>query len=578
MARAQYILNNVPTPNLPKEWETLSLSVNWNRTEPLTVDIDLDNVTFYGEDAETIISFFNTYGFGVMMPFDIKIDGVTMPKLGLNARKNWRVRGCNEIEIGVDVLRSNNAFQAQSSGLQFRRLESQGLFIQGTDLVQVPYNLNYIPDGVVLVTLSISTFMMARELYYFIKEGGITAAYAGLIITSPLAIINALLVIAYFVGVVIAITNLINQIFEQIYSVTRYHTGVKWKSLFRVACSYLGLTFQSSIFDDPKWANAVYIPTKTERGRINSSIYQNGTPHSNDNGWYFFGQFLENAQTFFNAEYRISNGVLRFERWDWWQQTATLTLDDNWTNQDRLINEIGNNANEFVGGYTMSFQFDQKDQNTFDNFNGTVYDVITENVSGIGADYENDGGALMIEFPLARGTRKDSLTRFEEVLLVLATFVDGLVTIFSVGNASTNFANNIQNRIGNLHLSDHFIDVPKIVFCENDGRLSPIQPTASLMWTEFHRINSFVKINNQHNQWKKYTIPQRFCKDNFVTLLENNFVSSNSGNIVKVDSVKWIVEEDAAELEIAENVEYNKNLKQTYLSGENSNLAGNPFA
>jgi hypothetical protein len=170
------------------------------------------------------------------------------------------------------------------------------------------------------------------------------------------------------------------------------------------------------------------------------------------------------------------------------------------------------------------------------------------------------------------------LTRFEEVLLVLATFVDGLVTIFSVGNASTNFANNIQNRIGNLHLSDHFIDVPKIVFCENDGRLSPIQPTASLMWTEFHRINSFVKINNQHNQWKKYTIPQRFCKDNFVTLLENNFVSSNSGNIVKVDSVKWIVEEDAAELEIAENVEYNKNLKQTYLSGENSNLAGNPFA
>jgi hypothetical protein len=577
MARAQYFLNNIPTLSLPEQWETLSLSVNWNRTEPLTVDIDLDNVTFYGEDAETIISFFNTYGFGVMMPFDIKIDGVTMPKLGLNARKNWRVRGCNEVEIGVEVLRSNNAFQAEASGLQLRRLESEG-YITTADKVQVPYNLNYIPDGVVLVTLGISTFMMARELYYFIKEGALTAAFAALVITSPLAIINALLVIAYFVGVVIAITNLIQQIFQEIYSVTRYHTGVRFKTLMERACNYLGVSFASSIFDDPKWANAVYIPTKTERGRINSNVYQNGTPHSNDNGWYFFGQFLENAQTFFNAEYRISNGVLRFERWDWWQQTATLTLDDNWTNQDRLINEIGNNANEFVGGYTMSFQFDQKDQNTFDNFNGTVYDVITENVSGIGADYENDGGALMIEFPLARGTRKDSLTRFEEVLLVLATFVDGLVTIFSVGNASTNFANNIQNRIGNLHLSDHFIDVPKIVFCENDGRLSPIQPTASLMWTEFHRINSFVKINNQHNQWKKYTIPQRFCKDNFVTLLENNFVSSNSGNIVKVDSVKWIVEEDAAELEIAENVEYNKNLKQTYLSGENSNLAGNPFA
>jgi hypothetical protein len=575
MARAQYFLNNIPTLSYPEQWKTLSLSVNWNRTEPLTVDIDIDNVTFYGEDAENIIAFFNTYGFGVMMPFEIKIDGVTMPKLGLNARKNWRVRGCNEIEIGVEVLRSNNSFQAEASGLQLRRLESEG-YITTADKVQVPYNLNYIPDGVVLVTLGISTFMMARELYYFIKEGALTAAFAALVITSPLAIINALLVIAYFVGVVIAITNLINQIFAEIYSVTRYHTGVRFKTLMERACNYLGVSFASTIFDDPKWANAVYIPTKTERGRMSPAIFQNGTPHSNDNGWYFFGQFLENAQTFFNAEYRISNGVLRFERWDWWQQTATLTLDDNWTNQDRLINEIGNNANEFVGGYTMSFQFDQKDQNTFDNFNGTVYDVITENVSSIGSDYENDGGALMIEFPLARGTRKDSLTRFEDALLVLATFVDGLVTIFSVGNASTTFAQNIQNRIGNLQLSDHFIDVPKIVFCENDGRLSTIQPTASLMWTEFHRINSFVKINNQHNQWKKYNIPQRFCNNNFVTLLENNFVSSNSGNIVKVDSVKWIVEEDAAELEIAENTIYNTNLKQTYLDGSNSNLAGNP--
>lgn len=575
MARAKYLLNNIPTTSLPLQWEELSLSINWNRTEPLTVDVDIDNVTFMGEDAETIINFFNTYGFGVMMPFDIQIDGVTMPRLGLSQRKNYIVKGCNEVEIGVEVLRSNNSFQAQASALQFRRLEFLGL-IPNADRVQVPYNINYIPDGVVLVSLGISTFMMARELYYFIqKTGEIVAAIANTV-TIPMAIIMAALHIAYLAGIIIALTNLINQIFEQLYSVTRYHTGVKFKILFERACNYLGVTFASTIFDDPKWANAVYLPTKTERGRMNSNIYQNGTPSQQDAGWYFFGEFIENAQTFFNAEYRIYNGVMRFERWDWWQQTATLTLDANWTNQDRLLNEIGNNANEFVGGYTMSFQFDNQDQNTYDNFNGTVYDVITENVSGVGSNYENDGGALMLEFPLSRGTRKDSLTRFETVLLGLATFIDGLVTIFTIGNASTNFANNIQNRIGNLQLSDHFTNMPKILFCENDGRLSPIQPTASLMWTEFHRINSFVPINNQHNQWKKYNIPQRFCQDNFVTLLENNFVSANSGNIVKVDSVKWIVEEDAAELQIAENTIYNTNLKQTYLDGSNSGLAGNP--
>ena len=44
---------------------------------------------------------------------------------------------------------------------------------------------------------------------------------------------------------------------------------------------------------------------------------------------------------------------------------------------------------------------------------------------------------------------------------------------------------------------------------------------------------------------------------------------------MKVDSVKWIVEEDAAEIEVSENILYNTNLKQTYLDGANSNLAGN---
>ena len=117
-----------------------------------------------------------------------------------------------------------------------------------------------------------------------------------------------------------------------------------------------------------------------------------------------------------------------------------------------------------------------------------------------------------------------------------------------------------------------------VLFCENDGRLSMIQPTASLMWTEFHRINSFVPINNQHNQWEKYTLPQRFCEDSFVTLLENNFVTNNGGVITKVESVKWLVEEDEATIEVSENKLYNTNLKQTFLDGTNSNQAGNPFA
>jgi len=75
-AKAKYFLNNIQTQSLPKEYKSLSLSVNWNREAPLNVDVDIDNVTFYGDEAQQIIDFFNTYGFGVLMPFGIQINGV----------------------------------------------------------------------------------------------------------------------------------------------------------------------------------------------------------------------------------------------------------------------------------------------------------------------------------------------------------------------------------------------------------------------------------------------------------------------------------------------------------------------
>jgi hypothetical protein len=385
--------------------------------------------------------------------------------------------------------------------------------------------------------------------------------------------------VAYFVAMVITIKNLMQQIFDQLYQPTRWHTGIKLSSLFRVGLAEMGLSFQSSIFANPKWANAVYLPVKNKVGALSSSISQSGAPTRAED-CYFLGDFIQRMMEQFNADYRISNGVFRFERWDWWALNSSVTLDDNWTDQTELINRIGDNSNDFVGGYTITFPFDANDQNTYDNFTGTVYDVITNNITLPNADkaYDNSGGVRFIELPYCRATRKGALTSFENILIGLFSTVDTVTNIFSAGNG-TNFATQVTARVNNMVISEKFINRPKIVRMNSAlNGLDATQPTAKELWDDFHFINSFKQINGKHNQWEIFILPMKMCVEKFVTLLDNNFVETVSGEVAEIQRLQWVIEEDAAECVVRVNRLTNTNLKQAYLDGSDTNTSFIPFA
>ena len=570
-----YIKGN-RTESAPKNNDKLGVIVDWTGDKAVTVDFDIQK--WMGEDAETIINErANGLGSFVGIPYRMEVDNVSLPDLMFDLRK-FTQYGCNEVDVGVRLVKNKDWFEGEAGVLQFRRLEDEGKFLS-SDFVQVPYNINYIPDGMEVLMLSISTYLMAKELAVAAREvafgiATVTSAASGLSIgLALLSVLQLIIRIAYFVALIIAITKLINSIISELYSRTRYHTAVKTRSLFRVACQELGLTFESTIFDIPKYRDEVIMCTKTERGRFNISQRTPATPTRSDAGLYFFGEFVKTMMTRFNADYRINNGVFRFERWDWWATNSSYVIPDNFSNQDRAIAQFTDNADDFKGGYTITYQFDEKDQNTFDNITNMAYDVITKVGSGLGAGYENAHGVEYVDIPLARATRKATLTRFENLLYDLFRFVD---TVTGALGGGTNYAASIQSRINNMELSQHFTSKAKVIHMNSAlSGLSLFQASAVDLWNEFHYINSFKKINNKHNQWIKYTIPCSFCVQDFVSLLENNFAELESGETVEVERLTWTPYKDEAILEIRVNELYTTNLVQTFIATTNTANAGN---
>ena len=50
------------------------------------------------------------------------------------------------------------------------------------------------------------------------------------------------------------------------------------KTLFERSCEYMGLEFASTIFEDPKFANLVFIPTKERAGKIGGGVFLRNNP------------------------------------------------------------------------------------------------------------------------------------------------------------------------------------------------------------------------------------------------------------------------------------------------------------
>jgi len=570
----------------PRDWQGIEFTIDFLNDKD-EAKINLSDLEFVGRAKdflrERIMSGLNG-GVGIFEgeAYDIQIvgneeDPIYTFKGYLDFTDDLTILGQEEIVCSLKKRKGSDWLNDVADGFSFAYLYDRGVITDG-DFKKVPYVINYVPDGMQLIILSMSLYMMTKEMVENIKKlaetiGDVTDAATPVIGASVglgagvvtawdignfiLVTIKAIARIAYLVAITIAIIKLVEEIFEQLLPKKRYHLGMTYRTMLKRACDHLGLGFESSI-QELDW---VYIPQKDKEGGSNG---ESGVPVNSSN-MYTFGDAIRLLKQKFNADYSIQNGVFKFERRDYFEENGTYQIPDVYQDQKRLLDGVSFNTNEMVGNYNISWRFDTQDQNTLDDQAGRVFQAITSQNVTQNEDLVAIKGLTEIDIPFTLGKCKTKITRIEEIAKSLGKFVDNLTGLFGGG---TNFATQIEGRIGSLLLSSHFTTLPKVVVMNGSKLVNDQRGIlgAENLWHKFHFINSMADIDGVHNQYYLFKgIKVPMSEEDFEKILENNSGISQTGDRFIIELLKYSAEKRSAILDFRIKEKYTNNLKVEYV-------------
>jgi len=565
----------------PGNLAEITLSANWGTREGITEqEISTTSIEFVLEDAKKLNQHVTdglTGGVGIFegLPYKINYDSINIFDGFINLSDDAEF--IESEKVIANIVKSGGAdwLNDVADGFSFAFLREQN-YIVDSDFVVVPYVLNFRPEAFIVGQLGIALFILQKELIQGIRDiadnfANFAEAFGKI---NPLGeILSAGLLlaaqIAYTTAVVFALIQTIKDIINQFFPPVRRYRGMTIKRMFETGLNYLGLGFQSTIFDDPLFKKSVFLPSKSKRGGLFGNTDKFGNPNQNSSV-YNFGDFIRTMLTMFNADYKIENNTFVFERRDYWDNLSTYILPDVETNQTARLSELQYNTNEFVKNYFISFQTDVQDQNTLDNFAGTNYQVINEPITVTNNQMTSGKGLAQIRPPFARATRKESLTIYEKSLLEIAKLTDKLAKVI---NQRPNLAGLITNRVGMMSQSSDTTTVDKFIFIENQ-QMSATQISAELLWNRFHFIESFAEITGTdgkiyHNQQiirSAEKIP--FCLTDWNQLLNNNKFTTTTGQTGEIISIDWDFQIGLANIQYKIKQLYTKNLKLVINAGQ----------
>ncbi len=596
MGDTRHYINNQQIEE-PENWQEIEVTLDFEK-DSLEPTISLDNLEFVGDSAKLIIGILETNGYYQGIDYRIEMGEILDPSLVyrgfLDPTQDVFIKACDMVEIALKKRQGADWLNETADSFSFRYLASSGYSgagkINTSDYARVPYIINYIPDGMQLLFLAISGFILSKELVDSIQSiakqtsdliaavtptvggnagGPVTGIQIGPIIGR---ILNLAITVAYTVGILVALVKLTEEIIEQLAPVKRYHLGMGIKDLALKACDHLNLTLESDLLDSldggEKW---VIIPSKGHKGGSPptgtplAGWIESGVPNASD-GIDTFGDLIRFIESTWNADYKLKDGVLRIERKDYWNKLSSYEIPDTLTNQTDLRNEYNLNTSEIWSNYLLVWDTDQQDQNTLDNQDGRVYQAVTSVKSVQDPELVNLKGLKRIAIPMSMAVRKNRLTAIEEVLkafLTAADFLSGQL------DQPQSFASQFSARVGSMHLSSHFLSRPKMVVMAGSSLALEQRQimSAQKLWEEYHYIESFVTIDNENNQqviYKDQEIP--FCNDDFVSLTDNNFVTTVDGEPAKVTNVVWNNYENSAVITYRVFRVYDTNLEIKFLN------------
>lgn len=571
----------------PRNWQELEITFNWleSKDEGVVNSTQLEFVGRMQKYLRTRLLDGLTGGVGIFegIPYKIEVGEQGNPIYTFNGyvdgASDTTFIGNEEIIANIKKEAGDDWLNEVADGFSFAYLYSIGQ-ITNANFKKVDYVINYVPDGMQLILLGMSLYMMTKELIEQVEELakavgnvvdaatpviGVSVGFGAGVVTAwdlgNFILVSLVLIarIAYIIAIVVAIKKLIEQLLEQLFPKMRAHLGMTIYDLFDKGCAHLGLGFQSQLLSQIKdW---VYIPQKDRKGGESG---ERGYP-TNSDPIYTFGDCIRVFKKMFNAEYKIVNGVFIFERADYWQQNSGVVLPAIFNDQERLLERFNPNTQEFVSNYNIHWAFDTQDQNTLDDTTGLTFQAVTKPNTVINQKLVNMKGLTEISIPFALGKRKDNYTALESFGKTVFQFVDNLTGVFGGG---TNFASKIENRIGAMLLSSHFLSVGKIVKTTGTKLVTNQRDVlgASKFWYDYHYINSFAEVQGVHNQWLRHlAMRMPITEDQLEAILNNNYLTSSDGKRAMIEKLIWQPYKGTAIIDYRINEKYTNNLKVDYV-------------
>lgn len=503
----------------------------------------------------------------------------------------WKAKYlCNEITAPSVEQGQIDWLNDIADSVSYEFLFKQGVF-NSNYFIPVPYVINKKQNALDVIVCIVSVFVMTQELYkqtLILIELGVEAANPAQTIT---AIIKLVLQIAYVVFLLAAIVKLLLDLYYSIIQPIKYHNGMYVLDSIRIACTYLGVNFSSSILESEEFKYMVLIPEKYNINESNTGLAKNVvgylTGNKNEKEGYYkntFGELLRSLKLMFNAKIFIDGNTVYFEKQDFNLKNSTYTVppvvDEGYTL----------NYDEFYSNVIIRFLTDLNDKNTIQQYTGTSVQI-TQYPNVV----VNSGMQLMRKaddriIPFARGVRKSEFnfleTIFDAFFNAVGPIIDGLIgalnKVIDIVNKIIEFLNKIikllskvglkkllppttsipqipqiplthldnfiSRRKDMLMMEGDYVDVPKLIMVKQQAKSvnnvllasNETNINAEYLYDNYHYFSNFVTTNGWTNQKKIYTatdIPFTFT--DYENVKNNSLCLDSNGNPVTLLNVKF---------------------------------------
>lgn len=613
-----YLNNNLVNP--PKNWEELSIDINFDKDRGATQQVTVTDWEFVKENSQTIEKWIDsglTGGVGALegIPLRIELDrngAIEKPFDGYIDLAQSSELSCHQSTVKSVEKHQIDWLNDVADSFTYEYLFRETGEITKNDFVFVPYVINSVPNYTQSAVCLLSVYVLTKELKDVIEQVKHLTVDLSNPFTTANGVLKAVLLVAYIAIIIISLIKLIKDMIYYLIQPVKYHAGMYAKTLLEKGAAHLGLNFKSDIFNQAPYDKMFILPEKYYNPLEfkNSTILGFLTPNKNSQEGFYkgtFGDFLREMKKAFNAKIVIDGTDLILVRRDINLSTPQFTLPDIYNPFYTL------NANEAISNYYIKFQTDLSDKNTIQQYGGTSFQVILQPKVINYKELVLLKHLEQVDINFALAKRKESLTLPEEIFKayfeVFSLLLNGIIEvvngIISIANTAikllnkiikalkvvgikvnwqikpipklkyTHLGNLIENRIGMLMLETDQFNIPKAMILAESSqpkftKLLTNNSTvlsAKSLYNQFHYTNSFIPTTDRPNG-NQYIIKRfekvPFCYDDYVKVKKNNYIFTKEGE-AEIISLKWNTYNQYADLDIRINKLYTNNLTKVEL-------------